>query len=118
MHAPAAFIDSLDHSKVIIDGILWVVLMDSQHLFQPFHADLAKATGRPDWYPIENVEIPCHPQCLSHATDEASYNDLIAEVTDTHLKDLALSSTVCHAGDWLNVAHSNALSHHLQAWEF
>ena len=49
---------------------------------------------------------------------QASFDVLLQDAPDTHSKALALSTSICHAGDWLNVISCPALDLHLLDWEF
>ena len=80
--------------------------------------DLAKAAGRQDWVAIEDIDIPPRQRQLSRAIDQASYDQLVAGAPDSRFKALALSSAICHAGDWLNIIPSQALGLHLYDREF
>ena len=62
--------------------------------------------------------IPLHQRHLSNAVDEAIYHQLISSSPSTCLRTLALSSSLPHAGDWLNMVPSTSLGLHLQDCEF
>ena len=109
LHAPAAYISSLDQSKLLVAGILGRVPEASQHL-APALLDLATAADRHDWRSIEDVDVPLRQRHLSHSIDEASYIHLITGAPDTRSKALALFTAIPHAGDWLNVIPSHALA--------
>ena len=79
---------------------------------------LAKAAARPEWLSIQCIDVLLHSHSLSHAVDEASYSLLLDSSPDVHSRALALSSTISHAGDWLNVVPSTALGLHLLDCEF
>ena len=89
----------------------------SAHLPQCFVA-LAIAAARPEWSSLQDIDVPLRQCVLSRVIDEASFNSLIDSAPDTHLRALALSSDIPHAGDWLNVVPSSALSLHLLDSEF
>ena len=116
LHAPAAYISSLDQLKLLVARILVRVWEASKHL-APALLDLATAADRHDWRSIEDVDVPLHQRHLTHSID-ASYINLITEAPDTRSKALALSTAIPHAGDWLNVIPSHALGLHLHDWEF
>ena len=44
------------------------------------------------------------------------FNLLVTKVPNTHDKDLAISFTIPHAGDWLHVVNSTAFDLHLHDW--
>ena len=116
LHAPAAYISSLDQSKLLVARILGRVPEASQHL-APALLDLATA-DRHDWCSIEDVDVPLCLRHLSHSIDKASYIHLLTGAPDTRSKALALSTAIPHAGDWLNIIPSHALGLHLHDWEF
>ena len=72
LHAPAAYMNSLDQSKLLVARILGRVPEASQHL-APALLDLATAADRYDWRSIEDVDVPLRQRHLSHSIDEASY---------------------------------------------
>ena len=117
LHAPAAYISSLDQSKLLVARILGRVPEASSHQ-APALLDLASAADRHDCRSIEDVDVPLRQRHLSHSIDEASYIHLITGAPDTRSKALALSTAIPHAGDWLNVIPSHALGLHLHDWEF
>ena len=117
MHAPTAYIGSLEQSRALTARILGRVPEAPQHLTATVSA-LADAAARPNWVSLEEIDVP-HPQRpLSHCIDEASFNQLLATAPDTCSRALALSTTLPHAGDWLNVIPSTTLGLHLLDREF
>ena len=64
------------------------------------------------------MQVPLCQHHLSHAIDQASLNTLINSAPDIRSKALALSSSLPHAGDWLNVIPSHVLGLNLHDWEF
>ena len=82
-------------------------------------AALADAADRPDWSCLEEIDVPQQQGPLSHAVDEAAFNHLLnTSPSCSHCRALALSSSLSHAGDWLNVIPSLALGLHIQDKEF
>ena len=80
---------------------------------------LAQAAARPVWDSIQDINVQVIQCCLSHAVDEAQYVTLLADAPDSRARALALSSSIPHAGDLLNVVPaSTALGPHLQDREF
>ena len=67
---------------------------------------------------IEDIDVPLWQCALSNCTDEASVNFLLTSAPDLCSKALANSTTLPHAGDWLNIVPSKVLGLHLQDWEF
>ena len=116
-HATAAYIGSLDQSKQLVARILGRVPASTNHMTHALQ-DLAKNAGRDDWTSIEDVDVPLRQRHLSKAIDQAVFDDLCATAPNTRFKALALSSSIPHAGDWLNVVPSTALGLHLFDWEY
>ena len=117
MHAPAAYISSLEQSRALVTRILGHVPDTPQHLPSAV-SSLAEAAARPDWVCMEKIDVPCRQRPLSHCIDEVSYNHLIDSAPDIRSRALALSSALPHAGDWLNVIPSCTLGLHFQDKEF
>ena len=82
------------------------------------HADNNYAAKMPDWVSVEDIDVPLCQRPLSQKIDEASYCSLLSSAPDTRSRALALSSSIPHAGDWLNVVPSSALGLHLHDREF
>ncbi len=117
IHAPACYIGSLDQSRELVARILRRTPATTRHL-DPALQDLAKSTGREDWTSIEEVDVPLRQCNLSKAIDQAVFDGICATAPDTRFRALALSSSIPHAGDWLNVIPSSALGLHLLDREF
>ncbi len=117
LHAPAAYIGSLNQSGQLVARIIGRVPSTPEHLAPTLDA-LAEATGRENWLAIEDVDITLRQCHLLKAIDQAVFADLCSAAPDTRSKALALSTAIPHAGDWLNVVPSHALGLHLQYWEF
>ena len=117
LHAPAAYIGSLNQSRLLVARICGRVPGTSIHL-APALVSLAESVGREDWSSIEEVDVPLCQRHLSKAIDQAVSADLYSAAPDTRSKALALSTAIPHAGDWLNVVPSHALGLHLHDWEF
>ena len=79
---------------------------------------LSRAAGRPDWDSTQDVDVPLLQHSLSLTIDEATFDILRASATHLRQKVLMLSTSIRHAGDWLNVVPSSALGLHLQDQEF
>ena len=116
-HAPAAFFASVTQSASLVTAILG-------HSPSPSpSANLALSTlvsmaNRPEWISADDVDIPICQRCLSRAIDQANYDSLLGEALDSRSKALALSSSIHHAGDWLQVVPSTSLGLHLADGEF
>ena len=117
LHAPAAYIGSLHQTTPLVSEILGHFPKAPINLSSAISA-LALAAGRPEWCSSLEIDVPLHQRHLSHAIDEASYSALLAQAPDARSRALALSSSIRHAGDWLNVIPSSALGLHLQDREF
>ena len=117
LHAPAAFISSLAQSGDLVDMIMGRMPAPSIHLADVV-SDLATAAEMPDWVSVEDIDVPLRQRPLSQKIDEASYRSLLSSAPDTRSRALALSSSIPHAGDWLNVVPSPALGLHLHDREF
>ena len=68
--------------------------------------------ARPNWNSLEDIDIPLTQKALSRAIDEATFDHLLASAADTRSKALVLSTSIPHAGDWINVIPSQALGLH------
>ena len=112
LHAPAAYVGSLLQSNALIADILGHPPATSAHLPQCFVA-LAIAAARPEWSSLQDIDVPLRQRVLFRVIDEASFNSLIDSAPNIHLRALALSSAIPHAGDWLNVVPSSPC---LQYW--
>ena len=74
--------------------------------------------ARPNWHSLENIDIPLTQKALSRAIDEATFDHLLASAADTRTKALVLSTSIPHAGDWINVIPSQDLGLHFLDLEF
>ncbi len=117
LHAPAAFISSLDQSRLLIARIIGRPPAASPHLAVAV-AYLARAADAPDWHSVEDIDVPLRQRPLSRKIDEATFNSLVNSDPDTRARALALSTATPHVGDWLNVVPSPALGLHLHDREF
>ena len=79
---------------------------------------LASVSGHPDWLSLEDIDLPLHQHTLSVAIDECLFKQLITTVPSTRARALALSSSLPHAGDWLNVVPSPHLGLNFHHQEF
>ena len=75
----------------------------------PAIAAFAAAANRPDWTSLYDVDVPIYQRSLSVAIDEVIYKNLLSTAPDTRSRALAHSSSLPHAGDWLNVVPSAPL---------
>ena len=112
LRAPAAFIASSHSSKSLVENILGFSPGPSPYMNAAIAA-LAAVVVRPDWTCLDEVDVPVHQGALSHAIDEALYQNLLSTAPSICSRALALSSGLPHAGDWLNVVPSSPLDLHL-----
>ena len=117
LHASAAYIGSLVHTRTLVTRILGRTPAPSPHLDSAVSA-LADATKRPDRSSLEEIDVSCRQHPLSCCTDDAAYQQLLDIAPDTRSKALALSSALTQAGAWLNAIPSTTLGLHLQDKEF
>ena len=113
LHAPAAYVSSLAQSRDLVDRILGLDTSPSIHLASSVSA-LAAATERPDWVSLEEIDVPLRQRPLSHCIDQATHQNLLSSAPDIRSNALALSTSLPHAGDWLNVIPSSTLGLHFQ----
>lgn len=117
LHAPAAYVSSLNESRSLVARILGHT-PDFHRCLDSTIPALANAAARPGWASLEDIDVPLKQKSLSHCIDVASFNMLVDTAPNTRSKALALSSSLKHAGDWLNVVPSSTLGLHLQDREF
>ena len=117
LHAPATYIGSFSQAQPLVSDILG---HPAKHppLLPMALVSLQQATARPDWVLLQDIDVPLTQHCLSRTIDEASLNTLLASASDSRSQALALSTSIVHAGDWLNVVPSPALGLHMQDREF
>ena len=75
----------------------------STHI-SPAVAALAAATACPDWQYLNDIDVTLLQHLLSLAIDEAQHQNLLLSTTSVCSQALVLSTSLPHAGDWLNVA--------------
>ena len=117
LHTPAAYIGSFSQAQLLVSGILGRPAKHPPLLPMAF-GSLQKATARPDWVLLQDIDVPLTQHCLSRSIDEASLNTLLASAPESHSQALAFAISILHAGNWLNVVPSPALSLHMQDREF
>ena len=71
LHAPAAYIGSLDQTRGLVSRILG-------HTPPSFHQAtsvelLAEAAGRPDWTSLDELDVPHRQKPLSHSIDDCCF---------------------------------------------
>ena len=67
---------------------------------------------------MEDIDVPLRQRHLSQAIDEAASERLLQSADSIRVKILAISSSLPHAGDWLNIVPSAHLGLHLNNREF
>ena len=117
LHAPADFLASSSASKPLVEQILGHPAGPSPHT-SPAVSALATAAAHPEWSSLDDINVPLQQRSLSLSIDEASFQHLLFSAPSIRSRALALSSSLPHAGNWLNVVPSTSLGLHLQDREF
>ena len=105
LHAPAAYISSIAESIDLASQILCYTT--NLPLALPMAiSSLAYSVNKPMWHHLEDVDLPLHQKSLSRLIDEVYFSSLIEASPDVRSKALALSTSLPHAGDWLNVVYT------------
>ena len=117
LHAPAAYISSIVNSLDLVSQILGYT--PNLPLALPSAiSSLARSSRMTTWCSLEDIDVPLQQKSLSRLVDEACFNTLVESAPDVRSRVLALSSSLPHAGDWLNVIPSPALGLCLLDQEF
>ena len=117
LHAPAAYISSIINSLDLVSQILGYT--PNLPLALPSAiSSLARSARMTSWCSLEDIDVPLQQKTLSRLIDEACFNTLVESAPDVRSRALALSSSLPHAGDWLNVIPSPALGLCLLDQEF
>ena len=117
LHAPAAYIGSLYQARHLISDIISHPAVHSP--FKDFSLSLLRvAAAKPEWFHLTDIDVRITQHSLSRVIDEASLNSLLASAPDIRSRALTLSTSIHHAGDWLNVIPSSALGLHIHDREF
>ena len=117
LHAPAAFLDSTLRSRSLAECLAGCSMPLSAHVEDAL-TSMAQAAGRPDWVSLDQLDCPLRQRALSAAIDTANHHQLIETAPTTRFRALALSTSLPHAFDWLNVVPSPSLGLSLQDREF
>ena len=117
LHAPAAFVASSISSQQLVGDILDDLTIHLHHLNSALSA-LASSTMKSDWEDLEAIDVPLHQRHLSAAIDEVNHQHLLSSAPTTRACALANSTSLPHAGDWLNGVPSVSLGLHLHDREF
>ena len=67
---------------------------------------------------MEDIDHPLHQKVLSKLVDEVSFQQLLDSAPNPRSRALVLSSSIAHAGDWLNAIPSRALGLHIPNRDF
>ena len=116
-HTPAAFLSSYTASLPLVERILGQHPGPSPHTTAAVSA-LANAAAMPEWLSLEDIDVPVRQRHLSLAIDEASHHLLQSSAPTIRSRALALSTSLPHTGDWLNVVPSPSLGLRIQDREF
>ena len=116
-HSPAAFLASIAESRALVHQILGSPPASSPHI-APAVSSLATEAARPGWRCLDDIDVPLRQKCLSQVVDETCFHQLLDSAPACRSQALALSSSLPHAGDWLNVVPSTTLGLHLHDREF
>ena len=87
--------------ETLSSDMLGVPVDCSTHL-GPTLAALSNNASKPQWLSLEDIDVPLCQRCLSDAIDEAVQAQLLSIAPSTHSRALAQSTSLPHAGDWLN----------------
>ena len=117
LHAPAAFVASSYSSSELVGQLLNQPPGPSSLLASAIPA-LSASASRPNWQTLDDIDIPIVQRHLSSAIDEAVHQQLLSSTQSTRARALALSTSLPHAGDWLNGIPSATLGLHLQDQSF
>ena len=116
LHAPAAFLASSSGSQPLVEQILGHP-PGPPPLIRSALSTLVSAAVHPDWQSLDDIDVPLRQHSLL-SIDDASFQRLLSSAPSIRSRALAHSSSLPHAGDWLNVVPSASLGFHLQDREF
>ena len=117
LHALAAYISSIVEFFGLVSQILSHTL-DPPRSLPSAIPSLASSTKMISQHCLEDIDVPLCQKSLSRSIDEACLSTLVEAAPDVRSKALTLSTSLPHAGDWLNVVSSPALSVRLLDQEF
>ena len=117
LHAPAAYIGSLEQCKPLISAMLGHPPALPCYIPECVSA-VAESAGRPDWLSLGDVDVPITQHALSKLLDLALFDTVLDSAHDIRSRALALSCSIPHAGDWLNAIPSRALGLHFLDREY
>ena len=114
--APAAYISSTTEAQPLIEALLESP-SSSLHLDVAVD-ELSKLADRSEWVSPQAVDIPAKQRALCGAIDESMFERTLSSAPDDRAKALVLSTSLPHAGDWLQVIPSPAFGLHLPDTHF
>ena len=114
---PAAYLGSISLSQPLVEMLLGWPPGSSLNTSSTV-TSLSITVAPPDWQSLDYINVPLHQHSLFVAIDDVSYHQLFKSAPSAHLHALVLSSGLPHAGEWLNMVSSSALSHYLRDCEF
>ena len=117
LHAPAAYVASSSGSHDLVSAILRRLPNHPPHLDSALAA-LSVSAARQDWQCLADIDVPLRQRCLSIAIDDVGHEQLLSSAPLARARALAHSTSLPHAGDWLNGVPSAALGLRLQDKEF
>ena len=117
LHSPAPYIGSVFSTQLLLSEILGYHPSHSTQLSEVF-CEFSFSARHPKWSLTDAIDFPIQQRHLSKAIDQSIFYSFLSNAPSSHLKALALSSAIPHAGDWLNVVSSLALGLHLHDQEF
>ena len=113
IHAPAAYLGSLGHTRSLVEEILGHKPPTLAHVEEAV-ASLAASAERPEWVSLDTVNVSLAQRPLSQAIDHAGFTRLLDSAPTTRARALCQSSALPKAGAWLGAMPSPALGLHLR----
>ena len=110
------YIQSLFSETLVSDMLAETV--DHSVDLGPALAALSSSASRPDWVCLDDIDVPLHQRHLSEAIDKAVHAQVLSTTPSTRSRALVQSTSLPHAGDWLNGVPSPTLGLHLDDREF
>ena len=108
LHAPVAFLCSVAASLNLVQSILGYHPIAPPQVQDSVLA-LAEVTKFTSWRSIDDIDVPISQHQLSRTVDEARFDSFLQFAPDERSRALALSTSLAHVGDWLNVLPSPSL---------
>ena len=117
-YAAAAFISSVSQSSSLIAQLLDQPSPLSLPHLPLVLSSLFSSAGHSDWSSLESIDVPLQQRHLSRVIDSFRFDSLMASSLTPRFKALALSSSLPHAGEWLNATPFPSLGLSFHDWEF